>query len=107
MHWRVARIRRWIDSGRLRGRTYALPSGRTTAVVHKHDLEQLQADAQTWINLTTACQVLKLGKSHLHQMIHDGRLCPVAGPTIDGHPSWQFRQVDVLSLAANEAANLY
>lgn len=107
MHWRVARIRRWIDSGRLRGRTYALPSGRTAAVVYKRDLEQLQSDAQTWINLTTACQVLRLGKTHLHQMIRDGRLCPVAGPTIDGHPSWQFRQVDVRSLAANEAANLY
>lgn len=64
-------------------------------MVHKDDLGRLDAEARTWLNLGEVCQSLRAGKKAVHRMMSGGRLTAASGPTVDGHPVWQFRKEDV------------
>lgn len=91
LRWRPKRVRSAIARGLLVGRLQVRPSGRISGVVHRDSLAELVADAGTWVDLTTVCQHLHIGKKAAKQLVECGKLQAVAGPSVDGHPVWQFR----------------
>jgi hypothetical protein len=104
MHWRPARLRVLVSRGVIRGHLRPRPSGRVAGVVHKDDLARLNAEARTWLDLGEVCRILHVGKKAVHQMMAGGRLTAVSGPSVDGHPIWQFRRTDVDRLHDGAAA---
>jgi len=95
LHWRSVRLRDAIARGAVRGQLHRRPSGRIAGVVHREDLERLKAESLTWIDLTGACRLLRIGKKAAHALVHSGRLPAVSGPNVDGRAVWQFRRADV------------
>jgi hypothetical protein len=93
--WRSSRLRDAIVRGVVRGQLHERPSGRIAGVVHREDLERLMAESSTWIDLTGACRILRIGKKAAHALIRSGQLPAVSGPSVDGRLVWQFRRTDV------------
>lgn len=98
LHWRSQRVRNAIERSLILGRLQARSSGRVSGVVHRQALCELKADVQTWVDLKTVCQLLRVGKKSAKAMLERGELLAVSGPELDGHPVWQFRRKDVESL---------
>lgn len=100
LHWSPTRLRAAIERGVVRGHLRSRPSGRIAAVVHRDDLVRLMADVSTWIDLKAVCKFLRLGKKRVNGFVAERTLVPVAGPSVDAHPVWQFRSDDVEALRA-------
>lgn len=101
LHWRPARLRTAIARGVVRGHLQARPSGRMAGVVHRDDLARLKQDAADWIDQSEVCRRLHLGKKSVKRLVESGALAPVAGPSVDGHPVWQFRRTEVDAAAGH------
>jgi hypothetical protein len=95
MHWRTGRLRRVVERGIVRGHLQLRPSGRVSGVVHRDDVAALKKEADQWLDLTTVCKALHVGKAAAREMMARGVLVAVAGPSVDGHRVWQFRRQDV------------
>jgi hypothetical protein len=98
LHWKPSRLRSMIASGAARGHLEVRPSGRVAGVVHREDLCRLREDSATWVDLKTACKVLRVGKKRVHSLVKAGLLEPLSGPGIDGFAVWQFRRQDIEGL---------
>lgn len=97
--WRAPRLRRAITAGILRGHVRALPSGRTMSVAHREDVDQVKKEQLQWVDMSSVCRILRIGKRRAKELMQMERLRPVAGPSVDGSSVWRFRQIDVTELA--------
>lgn len=93
--WRTPRVRRAISCGLLQGHVRQLPSGRTSAVVHRESLEVFKRNVAEMVTQIDVCRMLHVGKKKVRSMVKAGALRPAGGPGIDGGAVWRFRRSDV------------
>lgn len=93
--WSIARLRKGIVEGNIRGTVRARPSGRMTGVVHRDELVRLRQMDGKRVDLLSACRALKVGKKRIHKLMELGKLTPLSGPSVDGRRTWVFHRLDV------------
>lgn len=69
------------------------------SVAHREDVDQVKKEQLQWVDMSSVCRILRIGKRRAKELMQMERLRPVAGPSVDGSSVWRFRQIDVTELA--------